>query len=236
MAIRRTRGVYPAPECKPYSVQCGWFCLSFSVKYHGILLYIDPLSDLAVGIDPAISEKRPDLPLRFDTSKIQVCGQYLLLIRGLRNHLTERPTYKRISPKRSSFFHSHPVNSRNKTAICNGVTALYRFPRIQKLAALLLTLFLQFSNRCRIDQYFCTFHGCQAGCFGIPLVPADQGADASRTGMENLITQISRCKIVFFIETGVIRDMHFSIFPEDLPVPLNHQQGVVIESGCCPLK
>src|SRR5690625_6003771 len=99
MAIRRTRGVYPAPECKPYSVQCGWYCLSYPVKHHRPLLNLDPLSDLAVVIDPAISEKRPDLPLRSNTSTIQVCGQYLLLNRGLRNHLTERPTYKRSSPK-----------------------------------------------------------------------------------------------------------------------------------------
>ena len=86
------------------------------------------------------------------------------------------------------------------------------------------------SDRRGIKQHLRPLQRGQACTLGIPLIPADEGADASEAGVEGLEAEVARREIIFFVIQRIIRDVHLAINAQQLAVGVNHGGGVVIDA------
>ena len=79
----------------------------------------------------------------------------------------------------------------------------------------------------------------QAGeprAFGIPLVPADQHADAAVARVEIRKAQIARREIEFLVVERIVGNVHLAVHAQQRAVGVEHRGRVVIEAGGAPLE
>ena len=81
-----------------------------------------------------------------------------------------------------------------------------------------------------IEEDLRAAHGGQAGRFGIPLIPADQHADAAEPRVPGTKTQVAGGEVKFFVVLRVIGDVHLPVLAEHSAVGVDDGRGVVIQS------
>src|SRR5207248_7952829 len=122
------------------------------------------------------------------------------------------------------------------TAIRNCVTALDCFPG-RMLCRAEFFLLRRMPTNCRwVKNDFSATKGRQPRSLGVPLVPADAHADFPPGGFPCPESEVARRKIKFFVIQRIVRNMHFSIFPEQFSIRINHHRSVVIKPGATLLE
>lgn len=82
----------------------------------------------------------------------------------------------------------------------------------------------------RVEQDLCSLQGGQAGRFRIPLIPADQHADAPVAGVEGAETEVTRGEIELLVEQWIVRDVHLAIQTALPAVRIEDDGGVVVQA------
>ena len=88
----------------------------------------------------------------------------------------------------------------------------------------------------RIDQQLCTVQGHEPCCLRVPLIPADQHAEAPHRSLDRPEAQIPRCEIELLVEARIVRNMHLAVLAGDAAVLLDHDSRVVVKSRSPPFK
>ena len=81
-----------------------------------------------------------------------------------------------------------------------------------------------------------SMHGHQSRRFGIPLIPANQYAEASDGRRDGGKAQVAGREIELFVIGRVIGDVHLAILPCDSAVPLQHDGRIVVKPGSALLE
>ena len=107
---------------------------------------------------------------------------------------------------------------------------------------LTLTLFFLVSittfvaNSCRVDEHICTLQCHKAGCFRIPLIPANKYTKTSYACVNWVESEIAWCEVELLIVSWIIWNMHLTIFTSNTTILLYHYGSVMIKSWCTFLK
>src|ERR1700692_1485529 len=76
----------------------------------------------------------------------------------------------------------------------------------------------------------------EARAFGIPLVPADEHANAAVAGVKIRKTQIAGREIKLFVIERIIGNMHLAIDAQQRAVGVEDRRGVVVQAGGATLE
>src|SRR6185436_17084768 len=114
---------------------------------------------------------------------------------GIRNE-TVAPE---LNPARGIALVADPVDRRDEHAVGDRVAALHGFPGVLLGGAVLRLLRWQPADRRGEEKDVGAVHRGEPGAFGIPLVPADQGADLAEPGLPALEAEIARGEIEFLV-------------------------------------
>ena len=76
-----------------------------------------------------------------------------------------------------------------------------------------------------------TFEGGDAGTFGVPLVPADEGADGAVGGLLGLEAEVAGGEVELLVVEGIVRDVHLAVLGGEGAVLLEDGYGVVVKAG-----
>src|SRR5581483_6831225 len=115
-------------------------------------------------------------------------------------------------------FKSHSVDGGHVDSVCDRVRALDGTPGIELRRAVLLLLGRVPTNSCRIKQNVRPLYRGQTRAFGIPLVPADEHADAAKCRVEVLKSEVPRREIKFLVIKRIVGDVHLAVQALDLAV------------------
>ena len=100
-------------------------------------------------------------------------------------------------------------------AVGDGVGALDRLPGIVLRCAEFLFLCGVPADGGGIKEHFGALQRGQTRAFGIPLVPANQGADAAKRGIDGLESEIAGGEVVLLVVKRIVGDMHLAIDADD---------------------
>src|SRR5579883_3437070 len=81
-----------------------------------------------------------------------------------------------------------------------------------------------------IKENDCAGKRAEARAFGIPLMPADEHAEASEGGNEIQKSGVAGGEVELLVVKRVIGDVHLAIDPGDFAVSIEHGGGVVIDA------
>src|SRR5579859_3251025 len=87
-----------------------------------------------------------------------------------------------------------------------------------------------------IEENVCALKGSQAGAFRVPLVPADERADAAGVSVKGLEAEIAGGEVKLFVVERVVRDVHLAIEAVDAAVGIEDDGAVVVEAAGAALK
>ena len=113
------------------------------------------------------------------------------------------------------FFLAYAIDGRYINTVGDGVASLNRGPG---LAPVPLFFFYTFNrpNGRRIKNDIRPLKGHRAGGLWKPLVVTDEDGDLAQVSGDDEIPRISRGKIIFFIEVGILGDVDLAVFTEEL--------------------
>ena len=84
------------------------------------------------------------------------------------------------------------------------------------------------SNRGGVKEDVGTLQGHGSCCLGEPLIPTNCDTNRhTKFGRPHLKSRVSRCKIKFFLISRAIGNMRFPIRPQDAPIGINHNNGII---------
>ena len=92
------------------------------------------------------------------------------------------------------------------------------------------------TDRRWVEENLGTAKGGQSSRFGKPLIPADQNADRSVTGLKGAKAQISGREVELFVVQRVVGNMHLAVQPDETTVGIEHTSRVVVDPGGAPLE
>jgi hypothetical protein len=110
------------------------------------------------------------------------------------------------------------------------MASLDDFPCRLLLRAVLLLLGRQPSDRRGIKEDLCSGHSRETRGLGVPLIPADQHADAAEAGVPGAKAQVSGSEVELLVVLRVVGDVHLPILPEEPAVGVDDGRGVVIQA------
>src|SRR5438552_2970971 len=87
------------------------------------------------------------------------------------------------------------------------------------------------ADRSRIKQHVRALQRRQARALGIPLVPANQRAEASGAGVESAESEVAGREIELFVIERIVRDVHFAIKAAQGTVTIEDGGGIVVDPG-----
>ena len=131
---------------------------------------------------------------------------------------------------------SHAIDNRHIDSVRDGVAALHRAPGIVLGGPKGLLFARMPANRRGVKQNGCAAQRCQAGGFGIPLVPADERPDASHVRLEGPKTEVTGSEVELLIVGRIVRNVHLAIQTDHAPVCVDDGGAVVIHARSAPLE
>src|ERR1700722_3859385 len=128
-------------------------------------------------------------------------------------------------------FEAHAVHHGHVNSVGDGVGTLDRAPGIVLRHSELGFLRGMPANGCRIEQRNCTLQCGKTSALGIPLIPADERAEASRGSVKRTKAEIAGSEIKFFVIERIIGNVHLSIEPAQGTIGIEDGGGVMVDAG-----
>src|SRR5580658_4182253 len=204
--------------------------------------------DGRVGVDAAVAQERPVAARLFDVGKIDFADQDLFMfVRGLGNNASERVSQKAAAPELEArpidaiaedvaVLVAYAVDSRDVNAVGNCVRALDGLPGIVLRCAELVFLCRMPADGGGIEQHFCALQRRQPRAFGIPLVPADQGAYAANGQVDGLEAEVAGSEVVLLEVKRIVGNVHLAVDAGNFATRVQGYSGVVVEAGSAALE
>ena len=86
------------------------------------------------------------------------------------------------------------------------------------------------ADRRGIEEHLRALQRGEPGAFGIPLVPADERADAADSGVEAAEAEIARGEVILLVVERIVGDVHLAVEAEQRAVRVEDHRGVVIDA------
>src|SRR6202041_104535 len=86
------------------------------------------------------------------------------------------------------------------------------------------------------EEDFGAAEGGEAGAFGVPLVPADEGADGAGGGAGGFEAEVAGGEVELLVVERVVGDVHLAVEVGDAAVFFDGDGGVVVEAGGAALE
>ena len=128
------------------------------------------------------------------------------------------------------------IDGADKHAVGNGVGALDGEPGFVLRRSPLILFRRMPADGGGIEEDVGTLQGSQTRTLGIPLIPADQGADRALFQIEAAEAEVAGGEVILFVIEGIVGDVHLAVEAADFAVAADDDRGVVIEAGGAPLK
>ena len=87
-----------------------------------------------------------------------------------------------------------------------------------------------------VEQNLRAAQSCEAGGFGIPLVPTDERGNPRETRIETAEAQIAWSEVIFLEVQRVVGDVHLAIESKQRSIGVDHECGVVVYTGRAPFE
>src|SRR5688572_5043381 len=185
------------------------------------------LREPVVRVDPPVAQERPSPASRLDLLEVAVDDEDLLALAGLRRHDAHRLGDERVAPELQLPFGADAVDGDDEAAVGDGVAALDGVPGLV-LDVLVLHLAKPGADGGGIEQDVRALHGGEARGLRVPLVPADEGADAAEAGVERLEAKVARSEVELLVEARVVGDVHLAVLAQQGAVRVDDDGGVVV--------
>src|SRR6202171_2749903 len=191
----------------------------------------EALLDAAIRVDTAVAEEGPVAAHLFDARQIDLADQDLLLVgRRFDDDDAEGIAEEGSAPELEArvALVADAVHRRDVDAVGDGVPALDRAPRVALGDAVLRFLVRVPADGRRVEDHRRALQRREPRVLGIPLVPADERADAARLGIEGAEPEVARREVILLVERRVVGDVHLAVEP-DL-VAFEDRRAVVVEA------
>ena len=128
------------------------------------------------------------------------------------------------------------VDRRDVDAVGDRVRALHRLPRRRLRRAVLRLLGGVPADRRRVEEHVRARQRRQPRRLRVPLVPADQRADAAERAVERAEAEVAGREVELLVVERVVRDVHLAVDAQQLAVGVDDHRRVVIDAGRAPLE
>ena len=128
------------------------------------------------------------------------------------------------------------VDGADEDSVGDGVGALDGLPGVVLGGAELFLLGGVPADGGGEEEGFGALEGGDAGAFGIPLVPADQGADGPAVVCCGHEAEVAGGEVELLVVEGVVGDVHLAVDVGDAAVLVDGDGGVVVEAGGAALE
>ena len=164
----------------------------------------------------------------FDQVQIAVDQQsFLGVICGCFQQDTVRIADERVSPEFDIVFHSYSIGRDNEDPVGDCVGTHHGLPGVQLAGSKRFLFFRLPSDRGGINQDLCSRQRRQPRGFGEPLIPTDADANLAQRSWNRLKAFVTGREVKFFVEEGVIRDVHLSVDAREAAVGIKHDRRVM---------
>ncbi len=133
-------------------------------------------------------------------------------------------------------FVAHAVHRDDEHAVGDRVRALDGLPGGELRRAVLSFFSRVPADRGRVEQDFGTVQRGEARGLGVPLIPADQGADGGLRRGERDEAEIAGREVVLLVEQRIVRDVHLAVQADLGAVRAVDDDAVVIHAGGAALE
>ncbi len=161
---------------------------------------------------------------------------FLLILGGFGDEAAVGVGDEGLAPEFGVAFAADAVDGRDITAVGDGVAALDSFPSVVLGGAKGFFLGGKPADGGGVENYVGAAEGGEAGGLGIPLVPADEDADAASLGFPGAVAEVAGSEVKLFFESGVLRDVILAVFAEELAVGVNDDGSVVVNFAATVFK
>lgn len=162
---------------------------------------------------------------------------------GLEEEFALRAGYEAVAPECDAVggaggvgFVAYAVDGYDGEAVGYGVAALHCDPCLALACLFVVSVGAFVAYGCGVDEDFGSGECHDAGCFGIPLVPAYEHAEASDRGVDRFEAEVAGCEVEFLVVGGVVGYVHLAVFAGYGSVSIEHDGGVVVEAGGASLE
>ncbi len=256
-AARRARW----PRAAPTRQACGSRGLGVSVQANlrALLFWISiwgpgmngiekALGDGRVGVDAAVAQEGPVAARVFKEREIDFAEEdFFRIVRGLGDDAAEGIGQKAAAPELEAgalgaiaedvaILMTDAIDAGHVDAVGDGVRALDGLPCVVLRGAELVLLGRMPADGRGIEKDFCALQGGEARAFGIPLIPADERADAAEGGVDGAKSEIAGREVVLLVVERIVGDVHLAIDAGDAPIGVEGDGGVVVEARGAALK
>ena len=121
-------------------------------------------------------------------------------------------------------------------AVGDRVRALDGLPGRRLAGAVLGLLRRVPADRGRVEEHVRARQRGQPRRLRVPLVPADQRADAPAGGVERAEAEVAGREVELLVEERVVRDVHLAVAAQQLAVGVDDHRGVVVDARGAPLE
>ena len=153
----------------------------------------------------------------------------LVEVWGLVEHTAKSVGDEAAAPELHAALAACAVDADNGDAVGHGMAALDGLPGLILFAVVLLGLAHVPADGRGEEEELRAHEAGDAGCFGVPLVPADKHAEGGKTGLKDAIAKVARGEVEFFVVARVVGDVHLAVFAQVGAVGINNRGGVVVE-------
>ena len=197
-----------------------------------------------VGVDAAVAQERPVAAHLLHAREVHLADQDLLLVgRRLGDHDAEGIGDERRAPElepgppSGGPLVADAVHRRDVDAVGDGVASAGWSARRRAGAAPYSRLLVRVpADRGRVEEHGGARERGEARAFRIPLVPADQRADAARPRVEGAEAEVAGREVELLVEERVVRDVHLAVQAERARRRVEDDRGVVVEARRAPLE
>ena len=132
------------------------------------------------------------------------------------------------------------VHRADVDSVSDGVGALDSLPCVVLALAELSLLAGMPTDSGREEEDLGSTESCEAGAFGVPLVPADEGANGALGGLGGFEAEVAGGEVELFVVERVVGDVHLAVDGGDVVGALagvvENGGGVVVEAGGAALE
>jgi len=194
------------------------------------------VGDGGVGVDAAVAEEGPVAADFFDAGAVTFDDEdFFGGVAGFGEGDAEGVGDEGVAPEFEALvrgtFEADAIDGGDEDAVGDGVGALDGLPGIDLLGAVLGFFGGMPADGGGVEEDIGALEGGEAGAFGVPLIPADEDADAAKGGIEVAEAEVAGGEVELFEVEGVVGDVHLAIEPGDFAIGIEDGGGVVIEAA-----
>ena len=200
--------------------------------------------NISVVLDAAVAEEWPPAAHILAVLQVDIYHQALFfLIAGTVVELALRTGYETAAPELDALgltarirLETYAVYGDDRQSVGYGMAPHHGSPRLALALLLFLGIIGSVADGGRIDEYFGSLQRHQTGCFGIPLVPANQHAELAYRGLDRVETEVARSEIELLVVGRIVGDVHLAVFSGYASILLHHYRRIVVEPRSAALE